>query len=79
MWSHTASEKKLFRYCTAVILSQDCSCTDLDEAMSRVQALAWEKPRDRKNDAKICFQEEIIDKTLHLKASSRVYTLYCYP
>ena len=67
--SHSIREEVVSATVLAVIQSQIALALDMDEAMSRVQGLAWENREIEKIDAKISFQEEIIDKTQHLKAS----------
>ena len=67
--SHSIREEVVSATVLAVIQSQIALALDMDEAMSRVQGLAWENREIEKIYAKISFQEEIIDKTQHLKAS----------
>ena len=67
--SHSIREDTVMATVLAVIQAQIAVALDMNEAMSRVQSLSWESRELEKLDAKISFQENIIEKSRHLKAS----------
>jgi len=67
--SHSIREDLITETVLAVIQAQIAFALDMDKAMSRVKGLAWENREIEKIDAKIDFQNEVIENNRHLKVS----------
>lgn len=67
--SHSIREDLITETVLAVIQTQIAFALDMDKAMSRVKGLAWENREIEKIDAKIDFQNEVIENNRHLKVS----------
>lgn len=67
--SHSIREDLITETVLAVIQAQIAFALDMDKAMSRVKGLSWENREIEKIDAKIDFQNEVIENNRHLKVS----------
>ena len=68
--SRTISEEALETAVLATLQAQIKTILDMDEALARIDALAWEKREVRKLDAAISVQQEKIEKSNTLKMNA---------
>jgi len=67
--THSIREDTLSETVLAVIQAHIALALDMDNAMKRVEGLAWENREIAKIDGKISFQEQVIDTNRRLKVS----------
>ncbi len=73
--SHSIKESVVFEAVLAVIQAHVSVALDMAESMKCIENLAWENRELRKIEGKIAVQEEIIEKSRHLKTSA--YEDFC--